>query len=157
MSFIHWHSKDQNPHLMLVRVNRRELTPQDRSPPEGGARERVRTTGTTAGRWHNGTRRSRGKTWQGHDLTYIPKQSQAGLSQHPGPQWCVSKAKAVLATRPLLISLPQKWLLSLTEQSSTVDNCKHHTYAFLCLIILFTVGLKILASKTISYYLQSSI
>lgn len=33
------------------------------------------------------------ESWQGCLLTYIPKQSRAGLGQHPAPLWCLCKPK----------------------------------------------------------------
>ena len=149
MAFIRWYSKHQNLPLTLGRVNRRELTPQYRSPPEGSARESVRPPAwlLQAG------------------STIAPRGAEgnlAGLLAHLHPKtipswiWSASwssvasqQAKGLLATCPLSISLQQKRLLSLSEELSTAGNCKHYTYSFLYLIIVFTVGLKIPASKVI--------
>lgn len=148
MAFIRWRRKCENSPLVQGRVNRRGLTPQLRSLPEGSAREGIwpptpllQAAGTTA--------------------LHGAEEKLAGLLAHLQPKtipnWTLSAScssvasqqpKTALATCLPSVSLQQKSLLLLTMKSNTADKHKHT-----CIISLsaqfFMVELKIHASKAI--------
>lgn len=61
----------------------------------------------------------------------LPKITQAGFSQHPGPQQCLCKPKQFWPPAHYQFPCNRSGSLSLAWESSTADNCKHYTYSFL--------------------------